>query len=58
MDNKGVSNTSEMKVSSGSQKVQQPDTACSPPSEVKFSLFTSVILLQFYHYFINYHKLF
>ncbi|VDN87507.1 unnamed protein product, partial [Brugia pahangi] len=34
MDNKGISNTAEMKVSSGSQKAQQPDTACSPPSEL------------------------
>ncbi|VIO99038.1 Uncharacterized protein BM_BM3905 [Brugia malayi] len=40
MDNKGISNTAEMKVSSGSQKAQQPDTACSPPSEAETSTST------------------
>ncbi|KAM3716508.1 Defective pharyngeal development protein [Dirofilaria immitis] len=37
MNNKEVNNTAEMKISSGSQKAQQPDTACSPPSEAETS---------------------
>ncbi|CAG9531014.1 unnamed protein product [Cercopithifilaria johnstoni] len=40
-DNKGVSNASEMKVSS---KTQQPDTACSPPSEAETSTNTDRII--------------
>ncbi|EJD76676.1 fork head domain-containing protein, variant [Loa loa] len=40
MDNKGISNRAEMKISSGSQKAQQPDMACSPPSEAETSTST------------------
>uniref|UniRef100_A0A915PW06 Fork-head domain-containing protein n=1 Tax=Setaria digitata TaxID=48799 RepID=A0A915PW06_9BILA len=36
-NNKGIGNANEMKISSGSQKTQQPDTACSPPSEAETS---------------------
>ncbi|VBB29914.1 unnamed protein product [Acanthocheilonema viteae] len=46
VDNKRIGNTAEMKVSSGSQKVQQPDTACSPPSEAETSTNTDRVIIS------------